>query len=159
MDFGLRQESWSYPFVFVQITDTHEAYDTWPAIRKECDAMPLKPKFYVFTGDLGNDDPSVHNMPMLHQMFGRMRENVENFGAPFFMVPGNHDTVGYGGSGAEVITPEAARQPFFDNGCMGALRRPELLVLLGTATCTSWASSGACGKASGPPRRRRPARG
>ncbi len=118
VDFGLRRDRQELPFVFVQFTDPHGHHPvTMKKVLEECEALPLRPKFYVCTGDLRSGDPTVRNVPDLERSFGAIGKNFEAFGAPLFMVPGNHDTVGYGGAGRLPVTPEDVGHPLFGSRC------------------------------------------
>jgi len=118
VDFGLRRDDQKLPLVFVQFTDPHGAQPvTMPKVLEECKALPLAPKFYICTGDMRSGDPSVRNVPELEESFSVIGENFEQFPAPLFMVPGNHDTVGYGGTSRQVIEPGDVDHPLFGNRC------------------------------------------
>lgn len=118
VDFGLRRAAEQTTFCFVQMTDPHGARDTtMPRVYEECRDLPLSPQFYVCTGDLRSGDPSVRNTGELRRTFGAMGATSRDFPAPLFMVPGNHDTVGYGGAARERITTEDTRHPLFGSRC------------------------------------------
>jgi len=114
LDFGLKKEEQDTPFCFVQFTDPHGSHPmTMPLVYRECQALPLKPRFYICTGDMRSGDPTVRNVPDLVRTFTRIGSNFRKFPAPLFMVPGNHDTVEYGGGGNYHVTPEEAGHPLF----------------------------------------------
>jgi len=118
VDFGLRREECKLPFVFVHLTDPHwTTPQAFKQVADECEALPLKPRFYICTGDMRSGDPSVRDTSELRRTFGTIGAAFRDFPAPLFMVPGNHDTVGYGGAARKVIRPEDTRHPLFGNRC------------------------------------------
>ncbi len=118
VDFGLQREKQEFPFVFVQFTDSHGSLGWFSTVAPgECEALSIKPRFYFNTGDLGSGDPSVRNVERLVNRFERTRADFEAFGQPLFAVPGNHDTVGYGGRASIEISPEDVEHPLFGSRC------------------------------------------
>ena len=118
MDFGLRRQEQPLPFAFVQMTDPHGAHPlTLPQVLGECKGLPLAPSFYVCTGDMRSGSPTVRDLPDLERTFGGMARTFDQFGAPLFMVPGNHDTVEFDFRQTEPLTAERTAHPLFGNGC------------------------------------------
>lgn len=117
VDFALHPSPLKPPFLCVQFTDTHSNQTkTMPLMRQECEAMGFNPAFYICTGDMRSGNPSIHDESDLSESFGRIRKDMDDFPSPIFMLPGNHDTVGYGGRGEMKIKEEDQRHPWFSNG-------------------------------------------
>ena len=118
VDFGLRRETQALPLVFVQMTDTHGDF-AWASevILQECEALPIQPRFYVVTGDLLSGDPWIDKAEQLRERFSKIGQELADCQVPVFMVPGNHDTVGYGGGGRIKILAEDTKHPLFGNRC------------------------------------------
>ncbi len=117
IDFPLRPCEEERPFVFVHLTDMHMDFAAVDLMLEECRALPVQPRFYICTGDMRSGDPTVQDLPDLERTFGAVGAYFRAFPAPLFMVPGNHDTVGYGGAGREALGPEDLKHPLFGNGC------------------------------------------
>ena len=118
VDFGLHRQEQPLPFAFVQMTDPHGAHPlTLPQVLGECKGLPLDPKLHVCTGDMRSGSPTVRDLPDLERTFGGMARTFGGFGAPLFMVPGNHDTVEFDFRQAEPLAPERTAHPLFGNGC------------------------------------------
>jgi len=116
VDFGLLQEKQTYPFLFVQVTDDHGDHPrTFPIVLEECERLPLKPTFYVCTGDMRSGYPLARNNN--DRAYQHVAESFSRFPRPFFMVPGNHDTTGWCfNKTAELPTEEQRNHPHFLHG-------------------------------------------
>lgn len=118
VDFGLRRDEQGLPFVFVQLTDPHgsEAM-ALEKMRRECEAMPLRPRLYICTGDVRSGSPTVRDVPDLERSYGRIGRTFQDFEAPLFMVPGNHDTVEFTWDRRWPLTEEDIAHPLFGSRC------------------------------------------
>lgn len=116
VDFGLLEEEQAYPFLFGQVTDDHGDHPrTFPIGLEECERLPLKPKFYVCTGDMRRGYPRAGNNN--GRSYQYVAESFSKFTRPFFMVPGNHDTTSWCfNKSAELPTEEQRKHPRFLHG-------------------------------------------
>jgi Calcineurin-like phosphoesterase len=114
IDFGLKRVTQNLPFLVAQFTDVHRNWASMQRVHDECAALPQPPVFYICTGDMRSGSPWISNPADLRRSFGQADRSARKFGAPLFMTPGNHDTVGYG---RRNLTPEDARHPLFANRC------------------------------------------
>jgi len=116
VDFGLRKDDQAPPFLFVQVTDDHGDHPrTFPVVVEECEKLPLKPVFYVCTGDVrGGYSPARNDHSKVYQ---HIAECWSKFPRPFFMVPGNHDATGWCfWRTEEMATEEQRKHPYFLHG-------------------------------------------
>ena len=116
VDFGLLEDAQALPFLFVQVTDDHGDHPrTFPVVLEECEKLPLKPKFYVCTGDMRAGYPLArNNNDASNQKIGA---NFSKFSRPLFMVPGNHDTTGWcHNKTEEMATQQQRKHPRFLHG-------------------------------------------
>jgi len=105
MDFGLRAEAQSVPFLVVQVTDIHitppnaRRLAAWVA---EMNNLAQRPAFIVATGDLvGDANPAtVEDGQKQYQTYV---DEVAKLQARLFSMPGNHEHLG-------------TRRPDFDRG-------------------------------------------
>ncbi|MCE5325032.1 MAG: metallophosphoesterase [Planctomycetaceae bacterium] len=89
VDFALREDKETGPFIFAHITDDHSSggvVDNWG---KNFPMMGQTVKFTVETGDMGYATPEG-----AEKMFSDILKNGRTLPAPIFYVPGNHDYVG-----------------------------------------------------------------
>ena len=116
VDLGLLEEEQAYPFLFVQVTDDHGDHPrTFPVVLEECERLPLKPKFYVCTGDMRSGYPLARNNN--DKAYQHVAKSFSKFPRPFFMVPGNHDTTGWCFNKTEELPTEEEREhPRFLHG-------------------------------------------
>ena len=118
VDFGLRRREQRLPFAFVQMTDPHGYHaQTLPQVLAECRGLPLAPSFCVCTGDMRSGSPTVRDLPDLERTFGSIGRTFQGFGFPLFMVPGNHDTVGFDWGQPSPLPADRTTHPLFGDGC------------------------------------------
>lgn len=96
VDFGLRPQEQTLPFVFIHGTDAHvprEGKARFQLFRREIEAMKGQLPFAVLTGDLTEASDS-QTYDQARAAFGFLGEQLAEFPVPLFCLTGNHDMAG-----------------------------------------------------------------
>ncbi|MBN2451696.1 MAG: metallophosphoesterase [Lentisphaeria bacterium] len=96
LDFGLRADAQSLPFVFVHGTDPHVPRGGRPLFeqfRAEMGALAGSARFCVLTGDLVNLADS-YELPAARADYELFHELTRGFPVPLFCTSGNHEPAG-----------------------------------------------------------------
>ncbi|MCY2931953.1 MAG: hypothetical protein NTV86_21155 [Planctomycetota bacterium] len=88
VDFALRRQDQSLPFVFLHVTDDHSDGTMYPLWAADVQTTTPAARFIINTGDLG-----YATAARAEGMFASVAANARSLPIPMFFVPGNHDIV------------------------------------------------------------------